>query len=312
MKVMTFSTAIAIGGKIKVPVGTRDLDYSPRLARTINHLPEGYATAEQGRADFYDTLKAAAVMTMEARARGEILVSQFLTPSDSNEAHHIYAQKSSGAKRLRDVEEFMNHFADNNESWYAWEETLTGLRFREADLRRPMPYNVGEKITAEKIETEITLDILMQIADPKFTRDNFRDIIGRINKVTGTVDVPYARGHVIREMRNGIFTEVEPTTEHGESYVLHGWLRENLDVPKDPISGHYEVAVGRWCGWPHDEDERCLLVAAVYARSDAASVGRLRVRVAASAPWFGVPFRKEKLRQFLLMLSKLDAKLKGK
>ncbi|MBI4167851.1 MAG: hypothetical protein HY515_02740 [Candidatus Aenigmarchaeota archaeon] len=266
---MTTATAIPIDQEIQVPRDTYPLKYSSRLVRTINHLPQGYATAEQGKADFYDALKVAAVMTMDAQTKGEISVSQLLTPSDSNEAHHIYVQKSGGAKKLRDVEALRDYFANNDESWYAWEETLTGLRFRESDLRRPMPYNVGDKITAERIETEIPLDILMQIADPKFARDNFRDIIGIINKVDGTVDVPYARGHVIREMRSGIFTEVGPTTEHGESYALHGWLPENLYVPKDPISGHYDLAVGRGSAWRHGDG--CLGVGALCGRSGAAS-----------------------------------------
>ena len=271
---MTTQTDITLSGTADVPLTIRTIRYSPRLVRTIHYLPEGYATVKSGKVDFYDTLKATALITMKARASGEIRDGQFLTPSDSNEAHHIYVKKSPGKERLRDVDEFRDHFDNNDEDWYAWEETLTGLRFRKTDLRKP--YRVGDKITAERIETEIPLDILVQIADPKFMHDNFRDIIGKINKVAGTVDVPYARGHVIREMRDGIFTEVELTTEHGAPYALHGWLRGNLNIPQDTISGQYDVAVGRGCGWLRGEDEGCLGVGADFGRSDADSDGGFR------------------------------------
>src|SRR3989338_7692559 len=183
----------------------------------------------------------------------------------SGEEHAIYSQKSAGAKRLRDVEELRDYFVNNDKSWYAWNWNTTGLRFREADLRKP--YNVGDKITALVIETDIT-PYLSQIADPQFTRNNWKDIIDKVNQVKDKLAVPYARGHVIREMHPifGIFTEVEPTTEHETPYALHGWLRENLDVPQDPISGHYEVAVVRGGYWRHDE--RCLSVVAHCGRWD--------------------------------------------
>lgn len=63
----------------------------------------------------------------------------------------------------------------------------TGLRFREADLRKP--YQVNDKITAQVIETDIT-PFLSQIADPKFTRDNWKDIIDQVNHVKGDLAGP--------------------------------------------------------------------------------------------------------------------------
>ena len=239
--IMATQTDVATDRTIEVPRGTYPLQYSPRLVRTS--------------ADFYDTLKATAEMAVSLPTAGE--------------EQAIYVQRSAGAKKLRDVEELMDYFGNNDEGVYIWGHNLTGLRFREADLRKP--YNVGDKITALVIETDIT-PYLSQIADPKFTRDNWKDIIGNVNKVKGELAVPYARGHVIREMHPtlGIFTGVEQTTEHKAPYALHGWLRENLDIPQDPISGQYEVAVGRRSAWLLVEGG-CLDVDAACRRGDASS-----------------------------------------
>ncbi len=243
---MTIITAVAADRTIEVPKDTYSLKYSPRLFRT--------------GADFYDTLKMAAEMSVSLSTAGE--------------EQAIYVQRSAGAKKLRDVEEFRDYFANNDEGAYIWGHNSTGLRFREADLRKP--YNAGDKITALMIETDITLYV-SQIADPQFARENWKDIIDKVNHVKGEAAVPYARGHVIREMHPtlGIFTEVEPTTEHKAPYGLHAWLRENLDVPQDPISGHYDVAVGRRCHWRHDGDG-CLDVDADCRRWDANSLDGFR------------------------------------
>jgi len=244
---MLTATSVPTDRKIEVPRGTYSLQYSPRLVRT--------------RADFYDTLKMAAEIAVSLPTAGE--------------EQTIYAQRSAGAKKLRDLEEFRDYFGNNEEGWHAWIWTLTGLRFREADLRKP--YNVGDKITALVIETDVT-PYLSQIANPKFTRENWKDIIDKVNHVKGELDVPYARGHVIREMHPtlGIFTEIEQTTRHRAPYALHGWLRENLDMPKDSISGHYDLAVERRCRWRLDGDEGCLSVDAGYVRWGAGSGGGFR------------------------------------
>jgi len=248
---MTTSTSVPTDRTIEVPRGTYSLQYSPRLVRT--------------RADFYDTVMLAVRMSdPKLMATGK-----YLSPPSAGEEESVYRKVTPSAEKLRDVEELRDYFANNDEGWHAWGHTLTGLRFREADLRKP--YNVGDKITVLAIETDIT-PFLRQIADPKFTRENWKDIIGKVNNVKGELAVPYARGHVIRELHPtlGIFTEVEPTTEHKAPYALHGWLRENLVVPKDPISGQYDVAVGRWSGWCRGEDG-CLGVVAYYGRWLAAS-----------------------------------------
>ena len=254
------------------------LSYSPGLVRTIDILPKGYATAEPGRADFYDMLKAAAVLSV---AEGKTI-----TPANANEEQLIYVKKSAGAKELQDIEELKDYFGKNDEKWHAWEQTLTGLRFRKQDLEKQ--YNIGDKITAQIIETYIT-PYISQIADPKFKRKNFRDIIEKINKVKDAVPVPYCRGQVISEMYPslGIFKEVEKTSEHKAPYALHGWLRENLDIPKDPISGYHDIAVGRWSDWRRGEDERCLSVDACYERSDSYSDDGFRPVVRGSLPELG-------------------------
>ncbi|MBI3190722.1 hypothetical protein HYZ41_03390 [archaeon] len=231
----------------RVPKGTYSLPHSKRLNRT--------------RADFYDTVMLAVRMTDPDL----ISAGKYLSPPSAGEEEAVYRKASPGAKKLRDVEEFRDHFANNDEGVYIWGHSSTGLRFREADLRKP--YNVGDKITAQVIETDIT-PYLRDIADPKFTRDSWKDIIDKVNQVKGELAIPYCRGHVIREMHPifGIFTEVEPTTEHKAPYALHAWLRENLDVSQDPISGHYDVAVVRGSGWRRGVGGGCLYVGAYYGR----------------------------------------------
>lgn len=281
---MATATSVDIERLADVPKGTYALDGSKRLVRT--------------RADFYDTVIAAVRMTDP-----EMLASgRYLSPPSAGEEEAVYRKVSPGAKKLRDVEELRDYFANNENdvwelrhtpegnpyyvcaergSWYAWNWNTTDLRFREADLRKS--YNVGDKVTAEVVETDIT-PYLSQIADPKFTRENWKDIIDKVNQIKGELAVPYARGHVIREMHPvyGIFTEIEPTKEHKTPFALHGWLRENLDVPQDPISGHYEVAVVRGGGWHHDE--WCLYVGAGYVRWGADSDDGFRPVVRGSRP----------------------------
>jgi hypothetical protein len=252
--------------KIEVPRDCYPLDYSSRLVRTSDYFQENRDKpyfSDGHDPDFYDTLKVAAEMAVAA--------GKNITLSDAGEEQQIYVQKSPGAKKLRDVEEFMDYFANNNGNWYAWEHSLTALRFRENDLNRD--YRIGEKIKSEIILTKIPEDILRQIADEKFTHDNFKDIINKINKMVDSVDVPYSRGHVIKEMHStlGIFTEVEKTTEHEAPHALHAWMRNNLQIPKDLISGHYDVAVGRGCSWHLGVGEGCLNVDAGYGRSVAGS-----------------------------------------
>src|SRR3989338_8034345 len=252
---MTTATSVPTDRKIEVPKDTYSLQYSPRLVRT--------------RADFYDTFIMAVRMTdPEMMAAGK-----YLSPPSAGEEEAIYRKASPGTRKLRDLEELRDYFANNDENWYAWNWNTTGLRFREADLRKP--YNVGDKITALVIETGI-MSYLRDIADPKFTRYNWKDIIDKVNHAKGELAVPYSRGHVIREMHPifGIFTEVEQTTEHETPYALHGWLRENLDVPQDPISGHYDVAVERRSSWHHGE--RCLSVDAGCRRWNSDSDGGFR------------------------------------
>lgn len=241
------------------PEGAHPLRYSSRLVRTLEHLPLDYQSAEPDKADFYDALKVAAVLSVAAITP--------IVPSSALETQYIEAQAGFGAGHLTDVEELKMYFAGNDETWLVWNTTSTALRFRPKDVNKN--YAVGDTITVERIETDITR-YLRQIADPKFTRDNWKDIIDNVNHVRGELAVPYARGQVIRRMRHGIFTEVEPTTVHtASSYALHAWLRENLDVPRDPISGHHDLAVGRGSGWPLDEG--CLYVDAYYGRWDASS-----------------------------------------
>ncbi len=234
------------------------INYSSRLVRT--------------KKDFYDTLKAAAVMSVAS--------GQIITPPYAKEEHQIYIDKSAGAETLRDVEEFRDYFANNDEGVYLWGWNLTGLRLRESDLRKP--YAIGDKIVVKVIETDI-VPFISQIASPDFKRENWKDIIDKINHVKDEIEVPYARGQVVIAMNKyGIFTEIEQSTEHKTPFALHAWLRENLDMQQDPISGHYDLAVGRWCD--RHRVEGCLDVNAVYGRRSVFSNDGFRPVVRGSFP----------------------------
>jgi len=207
-------------------LGTRTLHYSPGLARVVDRLPDGYHYA----GDFYDAVKAVCCM------------ENGVSLTDSDEEHHIYLQESRGAGSLREAEALGDYLCAGG--WYAFGVTRTALRFSRADLMKP--YQTGDEIPVEIIVTEIPEDVRRQIADPKFTRDNFRDVVGRINRKVAERTIKYARGEVIAEVdRLGIWTEIMPGTAHEEPYALHAWLREGLSISKDPISGEYDVVVGR-------------------------------------------------------------------
>ena len=259
---MTTMTDISTDRTVDVPKGTYPLNYSARLVRTIDYVPEGYATAEPGKADFYDALKAASVMTDD---EGRPIIFP-----DANEEQCVYIIGSRDAKNLRNAEALRDYFGNNDKKWYAFGETRTALRFREADIQRRKPYNIGDEIPADVIVTDIPEDIRRQIADPKFTRGDFKGVINSMNRKVAERQIQYARGQVIDEMDSlGLWTKIRQTTEHTEPYALHAWLRDNLDVPRDPISGEYEVAVVRGSYWHHGE--RCLDVDANHRRWDADS-----------------------------------------
>lgn len=248
---------------VDIPSVTYPLRYSSRLVRTINYMrasPNPVYFHDGRDPDFYDTLKVAAEMAV---ATGEPI-----TLPSAGEEHQVYVQKSPGARRLRDVDDLKDYFGVNDEELSG--HTLTALRFHEADLRRP--YNVGDKITVEVIITDIT-PYLGQIADPQFTRENWKDIIDKINKAVAKRQIPYARGQVVdkTDPTLGIWIAIRNTDIHSEPYALHAWLRKDLVIPQDPISGYCDVAVQRWCGWRHGGHERCLGVVAYWERSDAGS-----------------------------------------
>lgn len=258
---MATTTSFTMNGKVGVPIIKYSFQYSSKLARSIDYLPEGYATEKPGESDFYDALKVAAVMGANLPTAQEEQV--------------LYAKRTAGAKKLQNVEEFRDHFANN-----IWGHSSTCLRFRKADLGKQ--YNAGYKVTVSVIETDIT-PCVSQIADPKFTRNDWKDIIDKVNRVKSELAVPYARGHVIKEMHPdlGIFTEIELKTNHKPPYALHGWLRENLDIPLDPISGHYDVALERR---NKKHGDKCLSVVACFVRWDGHSANGFRPVVRVYGP----------------------------
>ena len=244
---MTAQT-LELNSTTEVPRSTYTIQYSPQLVRT-------------GK-DFYGTLEIAAKMAVAAGADAS---DNHLRLSTEAEEQYLYSQKGAGAKKLSDVPELKDYFGNNDGNWYAWGWTLTGLRVPEEYVGRKC--TIGEKIPVQVIVTDIS-QYISQIADPNFERENWKDIIAQVNRVQDEILVPYSRGHVVKENHPafGIFTEIEETTEHSTPYALHAWLRENLDVAKDPISGNHDLAVARRAGWHRDGHVRCLGANADYGR----------------------------------------------
>lgn len=212
---------------------------SPIALRSVKtFLPADYKTIEPGKTDFYDTLKASALLSSKE--------NKLITPYSAKEAHHIYTEKKTVARNLvNDGDLGYKDIKDLDYFLYIgiWETTITGLRFRKKDLNNS--YEIGDKITVEVIETDIS-KYICQIADPKFARENFKDIIADMNKVVGVARVPYARGETVREMNEyGIFEEIiiwKPQRFPNRRFSTHAYL-SNLSIPLDSISSQYDTIV---------------------------------------------------------------------
>ncbi len=146
---------------------------------------------------------------------------------------------------------FDDLFGRNDPRWYAWQWTETGLRVPE-----------GRK--ADTYET-----------DAKGRKYWARTVLIGNNEI-GEILVPEGNNRVVVEWDevSGLPRATEDIAWPHSPYTTHFWF--NQKPSKDNKSGHYDVAVGRRSGWPHDGGEGCLGVTALFARSDAYSPDGVR------------------------------------
>ncbi|MBI4167737.1 MAG: hypothetical protein HY515_02155 [Candidatus Aenigmarchaeota archaeon] len=137
---------------------------------------------------------------------------------------------------------FDDLFGRNDSHWYAWQWTKTGLRVPNG--QDPTEYET----------------------DRQGRKYWVREVLAG-NEVVGKIPVPEGNGRVVVEW-DEVFGIPRATKEIGwphRRYTTH--FRFNPNPKKDDTSGHYDVAVGRRSGWPHDVMDRCLVVSADFERS---------------------------------------------
>ncbi len=264
---------------IQTPSGA--LNYAPRLVRTSNYFrshPSEYFNDKRDP-DFYDALKAAVEMgvSLPTAIEEQQIYGQKWSKAKAKNAQifNKYEAHLKGVKVIKPYEEFkktiscvrgtlgkFREFSDYFKRLYTKNGayhgtgvagTLTALRFREADLRKLC--EKPDKIPALVIETDIS-KYLSQIADPKFKRENWKDIINEINIVKDEMQVPVphdSEGVLAKEMHPvyGIFTEVTGFNDHVDFPEFHAQLFHIYysRVLKDPISDNYDFGVGYHCSF---------------------------------------------------------------
>ncbi len=165
----------------------------------------------------------------------------------------------------REIPEFQDHFGANG--YY-------GREITSAFLRVPRGWENGRMdMGTNRYPREIgflDIEALKSMPLPL----NWQEIGDSANSIVGEIEVPYSDWFVVRKMDNvfGIPIEVDQAQQHRTPYALHFVFDTNPGL--DKISGHYDVAVGRWSGWHHGL--RCLNVDAYYRRWLAYSVDGFR------------------------------------
>ena len=152
-------------------------------------------------------------------------------------------------KDSRKAKVFDDLFGRNNDSWYAWQWTETGLRVPKG--HDPNKYETDSQ--GRKYWPRIVL-------------------IG--DREVGEVLVPEGNGRVVVEWDEvfGLAKITEDIPYLHKGYTTHSWFDP---MPrKDDISGHYDFAVGRGCGWFHGGG--CLGVVVGYRRWAAVSAAGFR------------------------------------
>jgi hypothetical protein len=182
--------------------------------------------------NYYDSLK----IFTEIIGQGKLPSgAKLMTQAEGLAIERSYQKEG---KDPRSAEEFKDYFAKNKDEWNAWEWTLTGLRVPKGWENGKVDKGTGKY--------------------PRIV------LIG--DKECGELQVPAGGGKVIVELDDvfGIPSVTKEIPWPHRGYYAHWWFNPSPDF--DKISGHYDIAVGRGCGRPHNEDERCLPVDASYGR----------------------------------------------
>lgn len=186
------------------------IDYSQEITNTA--------------ADFYDTLT-----TVARLANGTWGFD--MRASTAAEEHRIFLSEKPG--RLKRLERLLVMKPE-------WAYTITGLEV-------PQQYACKNCVPGDKLPATVTsIDIyhyMDQIADPKFSKENWRDFIRQITIPLGDMEVPFTGENWHSNVSGidplfGLFSEL---TYGGDKPVFG-----KIGYPKkDPISGRYEYAVTR-------------------------------------------------------------------
>ncbi len=160
---------------------------------------------------------------------------------------------------------FNDLFGRNSHGWHAIQWTATALRVPKGvnTGQREIGGNGEPKYRREVVAVDIS-PYLEQIADPKFERDNWRDIIGLASRVEGEMDVPTGNGMVVVEYDSmfGIPSETREIELPHTGYNSHFWFNPQPNI--DRISGQYDVPVQLY-SVPHSGGgDRCLQVDAEF------------------------------------------------
>ncbi len=180
--------------------------------------------------NYYDSLEQMEKMI----ANGELPEgTRFSTAGEELALQRKYEIQGKDPKKS---DEFRDHMGKGRQG-YVWGHTLTGLRV-------PKGWEEGRKDTGTGKYPRIVL-------------------VG--DKEVGKIQVAEGGGLVIVEFDDvfGVATEVRDLAWPHRGYNAHWYFDPNPRL--DEKSGHYDVAVGRWVNWHHDEDG-CLDVDADYWR----------------------------------------------
>ena len=234
---MAVQTEIALDRQFDIP---RAVSVYPQIGRA--YLKPAHSVSISPRVirtdkNYYDSQKVLAEMI----ERGELPSdARFMSQAKGRGIERSYLMQG---KDPRKADEFKDHFGKNENNWYAWELTSTGLRVPKGWENGRVDNGTG-----------------------KYPR-----IVLEGDKKVGELQVPVGNGRVIVEYDDvfGIPIETREIAWPHTGYYSHFWLNQNPIL--DEISGHYDVAVGRRGAWHHAEGGRCLYVSADSGRFDAPS-----------------------------------------
>ena len=151
-------------------------------------------------------------------------------------------------KDPRKAKEFDDLFARNNNGWYAWQWTLTGLR-------------VPKDYRADKHEKDTQ------------GRIHYLRIVLIGDEEVGEIPVPEGNGKAVMEWDEVFGIPRVTSDKEGDmkydNHTTHFYFDQSPG--KDKKSGHCDVAVARRSSWPRAGHGRCLDVDASYERWYASS-----------------------------------------